>query len=321
MSGEIRHRFLASDGTALSVLEHGASDAMVTVVLIHGWTLSSRTWDDVARSLPKSTGFPVRTVRYDLRGHGESDPAPEGTATIEQCADDLRELINELVPEGPVVVSGHSMGGMTIMALAERHPSLFRQRVSGVALVSTSCGDLANPSYGLPRAVASVVNRGERLVWSRLALTRRGVVSARSHLLRPGLRWLLFGERPRRADVSATASCVAACHPATMASFRASLEQHDRASVLSRLRSVPTVVMSGLADRLTPHRHAMRIVAKLPEARLISYAGAGHMLPLERRDEVTAHLSRLARSARKPFSRNDIDDIDWLSASDKEVGA
>jgi pimeloyl-ACP methyl ester carboxylesterase len=318
MSGEVRHRFLASDGTVLSVLEQGASDATVTVVLIHGWTLSSRTWDDVARSLPKSTEFPVRTLRYDLRGHGESDPAPEGTATIEQCADDLVELINEMVPEGPVVLCGHSMGGMTIMALAERYPTLFQQRVSGVALVSTSGGDLANPSYGLPRIVADVVNCGERLAWGRLASTRRGALSARPNLLRPGLRWLLFGEQPRRADVSATASCVAACHPATMASFRASLEQHDRASVLSRLRSVPTVVMSGLADRLTPHRHALRIVAKLPEARLVTYAGAGHMLPLERRDEVTAYITRLARSARKPLSLNG---IGCASASDREVGA
>jgi pimeloyl-ACP methyl ester carboxylesterase len=275
-----------SDGVALRVMDEGPCHAPVTVMLLHGWTQSSRTWQWTAQVLPQWTGIPVRTVRYDLRGHGESDPAPAGTATIARCADDLAELIGALAPSGPLILAGHSMGGMTIMALAERHPTLFDDRVRGVALVSTSAGGLADVTFGLPRPLAKAVNSGR----PRYDLFTRPY-------LRPGLRWLLFGQRARPTDVAAVADDLAACDPASIAEFRASLGEHDRYAALSRLRSVPAAVLSGLADRLTPHQHARRICGALPDARRVVYAGAGHMLPFERREEVTEHIARLVWAA------------------------
>ncbi|GAA4612909.1 alpha/beta fold hydrolase [Saccharopolyspora hordei] len=289
--------FTTSDGARLRVVEEGPVDAPVTVVFVHGWTLTKHTWDRVAAGLPKAAGTEVRTLRYDLRGHGDSDPAGPGAATIERCADDLAELLAALVPSGPVVLAGHSMGGMTIMALAERHPELVAQRVAGVALVASSGGDLAEPGYRLPAALASLVNKGERAVRKRLAAARGRRLSSRPSLLRPGLRWLLFGTGADPADVAATAEWVAACHPANMAGYRESLAVHDRIAALAALRSVPTVVLSGTADRLTPHAHARRIADALPDAELLVYAGAGHMLPLERTAEVTGRIAGLIERA------------------------
>lgn len=288
--------FTAGDGTSLRVREDGAPDAPVTVVLVHGWTLSRHSWDRVAAGLPAAAGGPVRRMSFDLRGHGESDPCTSGTATIRQCADDLAELIAERVPEGPVVLAGHSMGGMTVMSLAERHPQLFADRVSGVALVATSSGELAAPSLGLPKPVAALFNAGERKVRSRLAAARGRAVSRRSRWMRPGLRWLLFGSKPARADLAATADWVAGCHPPSMAGFRDSLADHDRVEALAALRSVPVVVLAGLADRLCPYPHARRIVEALPHAEHLVYAGAGHMLPLERDEEVTARIADITRA-------------------------
>ncbi|WP_425458456.1 alpha/beta fold hydrolase, partial [Amycolatopsis rhizosphaerae] len=132
------HRFLTGDGTALHVRATGPEDAPVTLVLAHAWTQDHTEWDPVLPLLPPQ----ARVLRYDHRGHGGSAPARPGTATVAQLADDLAELIAERVPSGRVVLAGHSMGGMTVMALAERHPELVRLRVAGVALIATSCSDM-----------------------------------------------------------------------------------------------------------------------------------------------------------------------------------
>ncbi|MGP4019186.1 alpha/beta fold hydrolase [Saccharopolyspora sp. 5N708] len=111
------------------------------------------------------------------------------------------------------------------------------------------------------------------------------------------MRWLLFGSHPERGDVAVTADWVAASHPANMAAYRHALAEHDRPAALAALRAVPTLVLAGLSDRLTPFSHARRIADALPDAKLLIYADAGHMLPLERADEVTARVAELVTRA------------------------
>jgi len=285
-----------TDGTTLHVVESGERSAGTTVVLLHGWTLDHTSWARVATALPETCAEPVRVVRYDHRGHGSSDPAPSGTATIGQVADDLAELLADRVPTGPVVLAGHSMGGMTVMALAERHPELFAERVAGVAFVATSSGGLSRPTFGLPGPLAGAVRFGEATVNRRLARLTRGTLSGRPSLLAPGLRWLLFGQDAGWADVADTAAQVARCHPASMAGFRVSLGEHERREALAAARDLPSVVLAGGADRLCPLPHARKIAAELPGAEFAIYPGAGHMLPLERCTEVTEWIARLVRA-------------------------
>src|SRR5699024_4543089 len=154
---------------------------------------------------------------------GASDSAPTGTSNIERCADDLAELLAERAPSGPLVLAGHSMGGMMLMALAERHPRLFAERISAVAFVSSSAGDLANVSLGLPEPVAEMAYVLEMTAARVLARSRSARITKRSAPLRPGLRWMLFGRRPQRADLQDTARWVADTQPRAMAEFRWSL--------------------------------------------------------------------------------------------------
>lgn len=284
-----RSRFVTADGTALHVVDEGPADAATTVVLVHAWTLDHTSWDRVAATLSRT----VRVLRFDHRGHGGSAPAPRGTATIEQLADDLAELIEDRVPAGPIVLAGHSIGGMTMMALAERNPDLVASRVTGAAFVATSSGGLDTLTLGLAGPVARLVLRGERLVNAKLARTEHRALLAEPRLAEPGLRWLLFGRRPRRADVAAAAAQVARVHPASMVGFRLSLSDHSRRAALAAYRHVPTVVLAGGADRLTPAGHSRIIAAELG-ADLVIYPGAGHMLPFERDQEVTARVAGLA---------------------------
>jgi pimeloyl-ACP methyl ester carboxylesterase len=287
-----RHRFVTSDGTALHVEDTGQAGG-ATVLLAHGWTLDHTSWDRVVAALPGT-----RTTRYDHRGHGGSAPSPRGTATIEQAADDLAELITARIPDGPIVLVGHSMGGMTAMALAQRHAELFAARIAGVALVATSSGGLAEATLGLPNWLGRRVAGGERRINKRLGSANRSQLLRNPRIAAPGLRWLLFGKRPRTPDVRATATQVARCHPASMAAFRASINEHERRAALAAFRDIPVVIAVGGRDRLTPLPHARRIAAELPSARLAIYPGAGHMLPYERDVDIAAHIAQLVARVR-----------------------
>jgi pimeloyl-ACP methyl ester carboxylesterase len=285
------HRFVTSDGTALHVRDTGPVEGSdpVTLVFAHGWTLDHTSWDRVVDALPPA----VRVVRYDHRGHGGSAPAPSGTATIAQVADDLAELITSRVPVGRVVLVGHSMGGMAAMALAERHPELFAERIAAVALVATSSGGLSELTLGLPKWLATAVTRIERRLNRRLATLDRPTLMNRPGAARPGLRWLLFGSTARKADVLSTAAQVGRCHPASMVGFRGSLEGHERRAALASMRDLPVTLMAGGVDRLTALSHARVIARELPRAEFVIYPKAGHMLPYERDTDVAAHIASL----------------------------
>ncbi|GLY54657.1 alpha/beta hydrolase [Lentzea sp. NBRC 102530] len=250
----------------LKVVTSGPSSSDVTAVLLHGWTMDLTTWDRVAAALPG------RVVRYDVRGHGGSS----GSGTISDLADDLAAVIEECAPTGRVVLAGHSLGGMTIMALAEQRPELFA-RVSGVALIATSCGNL-------PRQLAV-----EKLAGRWLA-GRPKVGFGR--LIAPGLR-VTFGRRPSWRDVRAAAAMAGNTSGEAFVGIREELTLHQRREALEVLSDIPTVVMAGSWDVLTPIRHSRVLAEALPSAEFVIYPKTGHMLPLERSEDVARRIAAL----------------------------
>jgi pimeloyl-ACP methyl ester carboxylesterase len=284
----------AADGVPLHVALDGPPDAPVTVVLSHGWTLDLGTWGPVARVL--ATGpAPVRVVRPDHRGHGRSAAVDPATMTIDQLADDLAAVIAATAPTGPLVLAGHSMGGMTLMALAERHPRLVA-RAGGIALVATASGGLTERPIGLPPRRAAAFKRVEQRVYgSRRWSTRPTLGDPR--LLAPVMRWLLLGSRAGAEARRITCEVVAACRPVTVSGFRPALDAHERDAALAAFASIPTTVLVGTRDRLTPVRAARRIADALPSADLTVFPGAGHMLQLERVSGVAGRIAALAAGA------------------------
>lgn len=286
-----RH-FRTSDGTALHLECSGRPDAEVTVVLAHGWTQDMRTWDSVRSLLGES----VRVLRYDLRGHGGSEAATRESATVARSADDLAELIAVRAPHGRIVLAGHSMGGMLIMALAQRHPALVAQRVAAFALVATASEGMDAISLGLPGALGKTARRGDRPLFRLLERRKRRYPRwLREHpgLLSPATRWLVFGRHPRRADVTKTADQLLVSHPASVAWFRYSIAGHDRTQALGALAGKPSVVMVGDRDRLCPSPRAEVMADALPDTEFVRLPGAGHMLPYERPGEVATQITRL----------------------------
>lgn len=276
---------VAADGTVLRGEEHGDSGVGLTVVLTHGWVLDRRTWRAQVAGLPRMVGRPLRIIAYDHRGHGRSDAARAGTATIAQLGDDLAEVLAAHVPAGRVVLAGHSMGGMTIMALAERHPALFAEKVAAAAFVSTSGGGLRQAGRLPAPVLRRVLARGNR---------------PPGRLVSAGARWVLrrsiFGPNAAPGQVNLAAEIIAAHWPATLLAFRDTFNDHERLAALVACQGLPVAVLCGTADRLCPPEHARRIAAAIPGAEADLYPGAGHMLTLERPAEVTARLADLVRA-------------------------
>jgi pimeloyl-ACP methyl ester carboxylesterase len=184
-----------ADGVRLHVSVTGPKDAPVTVVLSHGWCQDRRTWRQQIVALDEMGHKAPRVIAYDTRGHGRSSATHLRAATLAQLGHDMAEVIRHYAPTGPVVLAGHSMGGMTIMEYAHHHPDEFTDRVKGLLLVSTTAEGHTHTRYGLPDQLATLLRAGETLGAGLLA--RSG--AWRPHrvmlpALRPALRWLLFGD-------------------------------------------------------------------------------------------------------------------------------
>jgi pimeloyl-ACP methyl ester carboxylesterase len=298
----------ADDGVPLSVEEVDPADGgtpELTVVLVHGFALSRRCWHFQRRDLAKLTAPRVKQVLYDQRGHGRSGRAPEASCTIEQLGRDLDAVLRSVAPEGPLVLVGHSMGGMTIMALAEQRPELFADRVRGVAFIGTSAGEVGRT--GLPRPLLSrnplTQALGQFADWQPDLVDR--VRTAGNAITRQGVRRLAFGDRSVPSSlVDFMVKMLGVTPVGVLTSFLNTLGTHDRFAALAGLRHCAVLVLGGEADQLTPFAHSERIAAELPDARLVRAPGAGHMVMLEQRELVTGELDRLLRECAAPARRH-----------------
>lgn len=289
----------ADDGTPLAVSEVDAEGGgpELTVIGVHGFALSQRCWYFQRRALGSLSLPRVRQVYYDHRGHGLSGPANQETSTIEQLARDLDAVIRAVAPEGPIVLLGHSMGGMVVMELAEFNPELFADRVCGVAFIATAAGEVGGT--GLSRSLLSKYNPLTRGVGG-LAGWQPGLVefvrAAGGQLTRQAVRRLAFGDRdvsPRLVDFMLEMLAVTPVRG--LVNFIDTLGSHNRYAALAGLKHAHVLVVGGDSDRITPYAHTERIAAELPDAELVRVRGGGHMVQLEQPDVVNSHLIDLVQ--------------------------
>ena len=288
------------DGVRLHVEEVGPPDAAQTVVMVHGYTQEMAMWHYQRKALDDGR---LRLVLFDLRSHGRSSRSSPERSTIDQLGADLQQVIEEVVPTGDVVLMGHSMGGMTVMALADRAPELFGPRITAVALLSTSTGRLAELTLRLPSVVAPVTKRA--LPWLTRGLRSRAALIERGRRLGSDLAFLIarrgaFGSTDVSPSLVEFVETMAANTPVdVMAEFFDTFANHDKLTALGALRDVPVLVLVGSKDLMTPVAHSRAIADALPDAQLVVVEGCGHMVNLERPSVVDLHLrSLVARAAR-----------------------
>jgi len=136
------------DGVVLHTeVDEGPADEF-TLVFVHGYGLNLDCWHFQRLHFRGQ----LRQVFYDQRSHGRSGRSEAELCRIPQLAEDLYQVLQEVVGDTPMVLIGHSMGGMAIMRLAQSRPDLFGSQILGVALFCTSAGDIANhsPIRGIP---------------------------------------------------------------------------------------------------------------------------------------------------------------------------
>ena len=266
----------AADGATLAAFTRAATGDAPTVVLAHGWCLTHRAWLPVIEALPSAYGI----VAYDQRGHGDSELGHgflrgTGKETLRQLGSDLEFVISEAVPSGDLILGGHSMGGMTLMAYAGGGGSL--GRVRRVAFVATAAGGLRG--LGLP---------AEKQVWTALAhVPFRMGPATRADRVVP----MLFARGADQSAIDATLADIRRTRTGVMAGFIKAITEHDEYAVLPDFADIPTTVLVGTKDKLTPPVLAQRIVKKLPSATLVELDGKGHMLTYEATDDVVSALT------------------------------
>jgi pimeloyl-ACP methyl ester carboxylesterase len=287
---------IADDGTRLHVEVDepaSAADPQVTIVFSHGYALTMDSWYFQRKALREQDGH--RLVFWDQRGHGRSQSGPAGTSTIDQLGADLARVIEAVAPKGPLILVGHSMGGMTVMSLAAHSPHLFAKRVIGTALVSTSAGGMTNVDLGLARLGKLILRLAPHTV---RVLTRTPRLVEHGRRIGSDLEMVLVRRYSYATPVSPalvrfTAEMIASTRLDVISDFLPTLTTHDKRAALAAMDDGALLVIVGDSDLMTPADHSSDIVSLLPRAEHIVVERGGHLLMLEHPDVVTVALADL----------------------------
>ncbi len=268
-------RHPSHDGGSIYTISRGKGPP---ILFSHGVTLSTRVWVKQFETLPEQ-GF--RCLAFDHRGHGESTAGGSGHSIV-NLAEDVRTVVERMDLRDAVLV-GHSMGGIALQAFAVRYPAVAAERVRGLVLMSTLAKTYLSGSSWLRRMFERMTGTGP---------------SAGDLMTQQNLGFLFarvgFGRDPQPSHVELTREMIAACAKADSQAAIGSLVGLDMTAALPEI-ALPTLILSGSADVITPPAEARRIAELVPGARLEVFKGAGHMLMLERTDEVNALITEFAR--------------------------
>ena len=269
-----------------------ARDDDLTVVFVHGYSLNLDCWH-FQRAAYRGQ---VRTVFFDQRSHGRSARSSEDHCTIDQLGHDLRRVIEVTVP-GRCVVVGHSMGGMSVISLAEQHPELFGDKVVGAALISTTAGGLDPGRILFPMVPLGLGGRFVGRAVRTLDIGHKVVDRARvlGHAIADVVTdRYAFGTDPVPASyVDFVYSMLNATPFAVVADFYPAFATLDKFEHLEPLGRVPTSVICGTEDKITSVAHSRKLHSRIPGSSLLECVGAGHMVLLEQHKQVTAELDDL----------------------------
>lgn len=282
------HTLEMSDGWRVRVVERGPHDGP-PVLLLHGITLGASVWPYQFAALPDAG---LRVVAPDLRGHGLSGGAVAGPETgtgaplmtLDRMAADVAELMERLDLEGVTVV-GHSMGGMVILRLLGSAPDLAagRGRVSGLVLAGTTAH--ATRGRGVP-GLAEAIALAQPLVSSASGLAARlpGPTLPANDLAFLLAR-ITFGQESSPRQVAFTGKLTSEVPVRVSAGLMLEILRFDATAVLPGIR-MPTTVVVGGHDLMTPAPQAEYLASHIAGAELVVLPGCGHMLMLERPDEL-----------------------------------
>lgn len=284
------------DGVAVHVETAGPDDADLTVVFAHGYMQDMATFYFLRKAIAEADrdGVSMRAVLYDQPGHGRSGALPRTEYGIDDLAEVLHDVLQAVAPVGPLVLVGHSMGGMTVQVYARKYEADFRERVKGVAFLSSSAAGLdtveTKPMRALRRLRRTVLPMLQQVAgWTPDLIDR-------SRLLAGDLGWLLtrraaFGHAdPPASLVSLVEQMNRRTSIQSIVGYARAILDHDETATLPLFKGLPSLVVVGDEDLLTPPEHSRRLAAALEGSRFALIAEAAHSPQLEYPGEISQLL-------------------------------
>lgn len=290
IAGEVRE-LDGPRGVRVTVESYGPEDAP-QLVLAHGWVCSGRAWHEQVRRLADH----VRIITYDQPGHARTSPPTDGEYDIDLLGDTLATVLEQATRPGPVVVAGHSLGGMTILNAARRHAAV-RDRLGGAVLLSTTSSARSEQltlETGI-RAVARLDRVIRRLVPAlrdpRVTRNAERLYATTSDLSFLVARWSAVGPDADPEVVVFTQEMMLSSGFDVVVGLAEPILTVDEDAGLDALEDIPTTLVNGSHDRLTPPALTRRMAAR-SRAGVVELEGVGHMSLLEAGEDVTEVLRR-----------------------------
>ena len=279
---DVRHHQLDTrDGGSLHVVDRGHGRP---VVLLHGVTLQWWIWGAQFNTLTDR----YRVVAWDMRGHGRSRAGDDGV-TLEAVADDLATLLVDLDLRDALVV-GHSMGGMALARFCTRHHGVLVERCGGLMFLATSVAPVALPA--IVGGGAGLVNLAQRFATAGMRSPRLRYAWPDTPATALFVR-AAFGRKASGAAVDEVRRMIAELPAETAVEAGRSIAAHDVRKDLGHV-DVPSLVVVGDADLLTPPAHAHGVVEAVPGAQLRVLPGIGHQVMQEDPDALSGLIDELS---------------------------
>lgn len=283
-----------ADGVSLHVEvdQPTVADPGITIVMVHGYVLSLHCWHFIRQHFRGRH----RIVLYDQRSHGQSGRSVAKRCRVRHLARDLKLVLDATTePDEPVVLMGHSMGGMAIMEFAARYPELIGTKVRGVALLNTSGGELRYHSIvrGIPGALfprlaeplLTALNRVPRAVAKGRQMT--------ADVAYVVTRRMGFGSQVPAAYVEFLSEMISRTPLDVVADYYPAFAEFDGGRGLQEFTRIPTLVIAGETDQIIPVEHAHRLLALLPDADSLIIPDSGHLGMIEHHEACNEALQRL----------------------------
>ncbi|NNH74767.1 alpha/beta fold hydrolase [Nocardia uniformis] len=277
------------DGAELRVHAYGPADRDV-IVFAHGWSCSLEYW------YPQINAFAgeYRVVAFDQRGHGESQPG-RLPFSADQLADDFSDILDAVLRPGQrAVLVGHSMGGMTIQAWANKYPEQVSQRASSVLLATTAAHSIATRATVIP--LINDLIPGPQ--WLALALFGTPVPLPGGPAVHAIAKSRLMSRTATADQIAFGLAIVRSCRPSARAAVARGLIGLDLTGAAANL-TVPTTVMAGSHDRLLPEVHSREIADTVAAAGYLDryvILPTGHLPNIECVDEFNNEVERVIRA-------------------------
>ncbi|MFE3545466.1 alpha/beta fold hydrolase [Nocardia sp. NPDC059177] len=286
---------LADDGVSLATRTYGDDSATATIVFVHGFCNSMESFHFQRRDLAERYGPRIRMVFFDQRGHGRSGAPSTESCTVAQLGRDVATVLRECAPNGPVVLVGHSLGGMAVLAAAAQFPELFAARVVGVGLFCTAASEVT--STGIPQLLRHPAVDGFRIA-ARTAPTLVQVSrTASKQLITPILHVTSFHGPVSPTLSRFTTMMIDRTPVATIEKFLKAIELHDESPALPTLAGLPVLVLGGAHDLVIPFRNSRVLASALAGSELVRVREAAHMPHLQFPEVTLDALERLLTNA------------------------